>query len=124
VEYTPSLGTFSVNLQIGSPSAQRYIENEALVDAGATHSLFPRETLISLGVVPVERVAFQLADQTVAEYDIGEVRIRIDGRERTTVAIFGPEGGTPLLGATTLELFNLGVDPVSQRLVPVPGLLK
>ncbi len=38
--------------------------------------------------------------------------------------IFGPEGTTPLLGATTLQTFHLGVDPVEQRLVPVPGLLK
>jgi hypothetical protein len=40
------------------------------------------------------------------------------------VVIFGPEGAAPLLGATTLDLFNLVVDPVGRRLMPVPGLLK
>ena len=29
-----------------------------------------------------------------------------------------------MLGATTLQLFDLGVDPVQERLVPVTGLLK
>ncbi len=33
------------------------------------------------------------------------------------------EDSQPLLGAVTLEIFRLGVDPVSQRLIPVPGLL-
>ncbi len=37
--------------------------------------------------------------------------------------IFGDEDSQPLLGAVTLEIFRLGVDAVSQRLIPVPGLL-
>ncbi len=48
----------------------------------------------------------------------------MDGRERTTQVVFGPEGVTPLLGATTLQLFHLGVDPLQEQLVPVRGLLK
>ncbi len=58
------------------------------------------------------------------EYDVGEARLRLDGRERTTQVVFGPEGVTPLLGVTTLQLFHLGVDPLQERLVPVQGLLK
>jgi hypothetical protein len=42
----------------------------------------------------------------------------------TTQAVFGPEEVTPLLGATTLGILHLGVDPVEQRLIPVTGLLK
>ena len=30
----------------------------------------------------------------------------------------------PLSGATTLELFNMAVDPVGRRLIRVPGLMK
>jgi predicted aspartyl protease len=86
--------------------------------------MIPANALRELGVVPLERIAFQLADERTVEYSIGEARMRLDGRERTAVVVFGPEDAAPLLGATTLELFNLGVDPVGQRLVPVPGLLK
>jgi hypothetical protein len=60
----------------------------------------------------------------MVEYEVGEARIRLDGRERTVLVAFGPEGATALLGATTLELFNMAVGPVRRRLVPVPGLLK
>jgi clan AA aspartic protease len=114
--------TFSVPVQILGPRGQA--EVAALVDTGATHTLLPRNLLVELGVQPLERVAFELADERVVEYEIGGVRPRLDGRERTTVVVMGPEGATPLLGATTLEIFNLAVDPVRQRLIPVPGLLK
>ena len=57
------------------------------------------------------------------EYEIGTAQIRIDGRSRFSVVVFGDPGTQPLLGAITLEEFNLGVDPVGRRLIPVPGLL-
>ena len=80
--------------------------------------------LHELGILPVESVAFRLADESVAEYEVGEARLGLDGRERTALVVFGPRGSTPLLGATSLELFNLAADPVNSRLIRVPGLLK
>ena len=118
------MGTFAIPLQVANPERRQFIEMEAVVDTGATHTLLPRDILVSLGIEAVERVSFQLADEREVEYEVGEVRIRLDGRERTTLAIFGPEGATALLGATILELFNLAVDPVGRRLMHVPGLLK
>ena len=84
----------------------------------------PSGVLEQLGIEPVDRVVFQMAEERTVEYAVGEARIQLDGRQRTTMVVFGPKDTTPLLGATTLELFNLGVDPVRRRLVPVPGLLK
>ncbi|MDP2954423.1 MAG: clan AA aspartic protease [Chloroflexota bacterium] len=118
------MGTFTVLLQVAGPDRQRFTEVEALVDTGATHTLLPGDLLRRLGIETVDRVSFQLADERVVEYEVGEARLRLDGRERTALVVFGPEGATPLLGATTLELFNMAVDPVRRRLVPVPGLLK
>ena len=118
------MGTFSTLVQLKGIAGQQPVEVEALVDTGATHTLLPRDLLMSLGVEAVERVTFQLADERTVEYEVGEARLRLDGWERTVLVVFGPEGAAPLLGATTLELFNLAVDPVRRRLVPVPGLLK
>ena len=72
----------------------------------------------------LEQVPFQLADERTVEYDVGEARIRLNGRERTTLVVFGPDDAEPLLGATTLQLFNMAVDTVNERLFLVPGLLK
>jgi clan AA aspartic protease len=119
-----AVGTFSVTVQIGDIARRRYQPLEAIVDTGATYTVVPATLLHTLGIQRLERRKFEMADQRVVEFDVGEVRLRLDGREQTVLAVFGPEDATPLLGATTLELFGLGVDPVGQRLVPVPGLLK
>ena len=118
------MGTFTVHLEVGDRAGRRFIEAEALVDTGATHTVLPQNVLQDLGVEAIERVTFQLADEREVEYEVGEARIRLDGRERTTLVVFGPEDATALLGATTLELFNLAVDPVRRRLVSVPSRLK
>ena len=89
--------------------------------------MLPDGLLRGLGIEVIESVSFKLADERVVEvveYEVGEARLRLDGRERTTLIVFGPDDAAPLLGATSLELFNLGMDPVGQSLVPVPGLLK
>jgi clan AA aspartic protease len=118
------MGTFTVRIEVGDPVRRQFVKVDALVDTGATNTVLPRDMLLTLGVEAVERLAFQLADEREVEYEVGEARIRLDGRERTAVVVFGPEGAKALLGATTLELFNMAVDPVRRRLVPVPGLLK
>lgn len=118
------MGTFTVPIQVGDLRGHQFLQFEALVDTGATHTMLPRDILRSLAIEVIDRVSFQLADERVVDYEVGEARIRLDGRERTTLVVFGPEGAKPLLGATTLELFNMGVDPIKRRLVLVPGLLK
>jgi clan AA aspartic protease len=119
---TNTLATFSVPVHLSGPSGADDIE--ALVDTGATYSVLPRSVLDRLGVSPKDRMAFSLADERIVEYDLGEVSIELGDKERTVLVVFGPDQAQPLLGATTSELFGLGVDPVAQRLIPVMGLLK
>jgi hypothetical protein len=40
-----------------------------------------------------------------------------------TLVVFGDLDAPVLLGAYTLESLRLAADPVSRRLIPVPGLL-
>lgn len=115
---------FSVTVEIGTSSAGEFTQVEALVDTGATYTVLPSEALARLGIQAMETVSFELADDRIVEYQVGEARVRLDGRERTTLVVFGPQGSAPLLGATTLQLFNLAVDPTRERLYPVPVLLK
>ena len=117
------MGTFRVTIQVGDPSGQQFIDVEALVDTGASDTALPEDVLVQLGVHPVDRFTYELADDRIVEYEVGEARIRLEGRKRTSQVVFGPPGMTPLLGATTLEIFHLAVDPVHMRLIPVTGLL-
>ena len=115
---------FSVQKQVGDVQGGKWLDVEALVDMDATHTVIPQETATALGIECLESVPFQLADDRTVEYEVGEARVRLGDRERTVLVVVGESGVGPLLGATTLELFNVAVDPVGRRLIRVPGLMK
>ena len=117
------MGTFRVIIQIGDPTGSRYREVSALVDIGASYSQMPASMLKGLGVVPDAQRTFRLADGREIERDIGENRIRLDGSAGMAVVGCGDERSEPVLGAGTLDELGLAVDPLNQRLIPVPGLL-
>ena len=117
------MGTFEVAIETGNLRGERNYALEVLVDTGASHLVVPRPTLEDLGIQVVERWPFELADNRVQEFEVGQVGLRIEGREAYVRVVFGEPGGPALLGATALEVFNLGVDPVRQQLIRVHGLL-
>ncbi len=117
------MGTFRVQVEIGDPSGRRYEPMDALVDTGATYTMVPSPLLEQLGVIPHARDAFVLADGRRTERDIGRTWVRIDGRSEMTLVVFGDPDAPVLLGAYMLEGLRLAADPVSRRLISVPGLL-
>ena len=70
-----------------------------------------------LHVQPRYNRILSLADGSEAEYGIGVARIAMGVEDWPCPVIFGPEDHY-LVGATTLEIFGLMVDPVGQRLIP------
>lgn len=118
------MGAFRVPIEIASLTGRRFEGLEALVDTGASHLCIPRDRLEAIGVEPEEQWPFTRADGREVDFDVGSLLIRIGGRTRPTIVVFGEPGSDALLGAHTLEGFRLAVDPVSQRLLPIPGLLK
>ncbi len=116
------MGTFLVPLEIGDPQGERFETVEALVETGATYTTLPASTLRRLGVLP-HKGLFRLADGSRIERDIGQTWVRLEGSGAIVPVIFGDEDAQPLVGAVTLEIFLLGVDPVEGRLMPVSGFL-
>ena len=117
------MGVFQVELQIGDPQGQRYETVEAMVDSGATYTMLPSALLHGLGVAAESSRTFILADGSRIQMNLGETRIRIDGENHTSPVIFSDDNSMPLLGAVTLEIFALGIDPVNGRLIPVDSFL-
>lgn len=77
------MGTFSVQVQVADTKGGRWLDVEALVDMGATHTVMPMETAQALGIERLETIPFQLADDRTVEYEVGEARVRWGtGRER------------------------------------------
>ena len=118
------MGVFSVNIRILSADGNDSRELEALVDTGATFTLIPQEVLCQLGYQPQEAAQFELADGSIQEYGVSPAQITL-GNSTWPVPVTSVPGETgALLGATTLEIFRLAVDPVKQELVPVNLMLK
>ena len=87
-----------------------------LVDTGATDTIIPADELDRLGVKREEKQNYELADGTVAAYDVGFAFVRINGKKVVANVVFGAEGSEPLLGVTVLESAGLIVDPVNRIL--------
>ena len=117
------MGTFSIQFDLGDPDGEAYEPVEALVDSGATYTFIPQSMLKRMGVEPLRKMTFEIADGTRMERDFGQTWIRLDGKHIISPVIFGDDDSTPLLGAVTLEIFGLGIDPVKSRLVPAPALM-
>ena len=111
------MGTFHWPMEIGPVDGSRFETVSAMVDTGATFSQVPGSFLTELGIVPSRIVVSQLADGTVVRDQVGEMRIRIDGREATSMVLFGEEGSPILMGSYALEGVVLAVDPYKECLV-------
>ena len=118
------MGIFYVTIRVADRFRERYVNVDAMIDTGSTYTSLPESLLEDLGIEREETDVFELADNRLVEYDIGETRIRLEGREFTVPVIFALDAATPLVGMTTLEILRLGIDPVAETLVPVNGLRK
>jgi len=97
-------------------------EADFLVDTGATDSLAHAAALRRIGVEPAGKMAYELADGTVHEYDFGLVQIEFMGEVTAGRVIFGPDEAEPLLGVTALESVGITVDPTNHTLKRLPAI--
>ena len=116
------MGTFTHPITLHSDDRSAAETVNALVDTGATFMTMPYDLLERLGVEPFQSVTLRLANGEVEQRRIGEVRVELDGQERTAVCLFGEPSAPPIIGAVTLQSFLMVVDTVEHRLVPVEAL--
>jgi aspartyl protease family protein len=117
-----AMSVFTVPIEVSDLQRRRGEHVDAWVDTGAFYTNLPRPLLESLGVESHKRERFMLADGRIVESDIGHAWIRVGGRSVITLVLFAEPDTEPLLGAYTLEGVALAVDPVSERLMPMPWL--
>ena len=117
------MGTFRVEMGIGDPEGLRYEYVDALVDSGSTYNILPASLLCRLDVQVRRSATFRLADDRRVQRELGQTWVRLNGEEYIAPVVFGDDEAQPLLGAVTLEIFQLGIDPVGMRLIPVEGLM-
>jgi clan AA aspartic protease len=95
------------------------VELEFIVDAGAIYTVIPKSVAERLRLKETGRRKFKIANGNVVEYPISEAYIIINGEGVTSLVAIADEKTPLLLGATTLELLGLSVDPITGKLTPL-----
>ena len=112
------MSLFGVTVGVGHPEGGDLTEVSAVVDTGAHHTMLPESLLSQLHIEPLVHRDFGFADGASETLGVGQARISWQDEEWVCPVIFGPEGKY-LLGATTIEAFDLAVEPSKQQLVPI-----
>jgi aspartyl protease len=103
------------------PEMVRAINASVLVDSRAMTLVLPQEQVEALGLENIRKVIVRYADERKEERPVASaVTIRVGDRAATLDCVVGPPNSEPLLGQVPLEVMDLLVDCVEQRLVPRP----
>jgi clan AA aspartic protease len=97
-------------------------EADFLVDTGATDSLAPGVELRKIGLLPVGKTVYELANGALEEYEYGLAEITFMGEVTAGRIIFGPDDAEPLLGVTALESVGITIDPANRTLKRLPAI--
>ncbi len=103
--------------------SEKFAEVEFLVDSGAIYSLVPGSILDTIGIEPYKEMSFALADGTTIKRRISSAYFEYENEGGPAPVIYGEEGDTPLLGATTLESIGLVLNLFTRTLHPMRMLM-
>jgi predicted aspartyl protease len=91
----------------------RSLEIEGWVDTGAARLVLPKMVTDSLGLPTVGTTGVKFADGRRSTRDVvGEVWLRMGGREGVFTAIVEPNRDDALIGAIVLEELDMLADPI------------
>jgi predicted aspartyl protease len=94
-----------------------------LVDSGARYTIVPGKESRELELRPKRSFEFTLADGTRIERQVSECHITLPQEDGYTPVILGEEGDEALLGAVTLEILGLVLNPFNRTLQPMRMML-
>ena len=105
------------------PGADRKVELEATVDAGATYSWIPKSYLEAIKVKPSRKARFKTIEGRIVEREVGYVFVEWNGEVAPTVVVFAEEEDQPVVGLHMLESLGLEVDPTTRQVKKSEALL-
>ncbi|HEV8715470.1 MAG TPA: aspartyl protease family protein [Candidatus Binatia bacterium] len=119
------MGVFTTHIRVANLHDRAQArEIEFVVDTGATLTKLSEDLLTELQIAPQFSLPALTSDNREVLRRIGLAWVNINGRSGAVPVAFGNRGEPVLLGATTLGILGLTVDPVEQKLVPRPLLEK
>jgi predicted aspartyl protease len=118
------MGVTSLVIEVANPAKPRVtVRLEFIVDSGAVYSVVPAPVLRRLGIRPLKRETFRLANGTNIVRRKGGALFKLRSYVGVADVIFGEKGDAVLLGALTLEALGLTLDPIRRELRPMQLVL-
>ena len=111
----------TVTIRATQKSRNKY-EAIFLVDTGSSDSMAPRAELKKIGITPIDKKIYELADGSKREYEFGIAVIEFMGEITAGRIIFGPDDVEPILGVEALESVGIIVDPKKRTLRRLPAI--
>ncbi len=115
------MGLTYIDGEVEGPKGKEHLR--FLIDSGATYSLLPLAAWKKIGLKPKRTLDFSLADGTIIERKVSECYVVLPQGEGHTPVILGEESDEALLGAVTLEIIGLVLNPFNRTLQPMKMLL-
>jgi clan AA aspartic protease len=118
------VGITFLDVEIGNPAApEKTLTVEFMVDSGAIFTVAPSTVLDELGIKPISQEKFWLANGEKMIRQRGIAFFKYGDKVGGADVIFGEEGDSNLLGATTLDSLGLALDPLKRELRPMPMII-
>lgn len=118
------MGVTSLVTEVANPAKPRVtVRLEFIVDSGAVYSVVPAPVLRRLGIRPLKRETFRLANGTNIVRRKGGALFKFRSHVGVADVIFGEKGDAVLLAALTLEALGLTLDPIRRELRPMQLVL-
>jgi clan AA aspartic protease len=118
------MGLTVLELDVANPAKpEKTVKVEFLVDSGAIYSIVPTPILKKLGIKPLAKEEFRLANGQKITRKKGVALFKYKNKIGGADVIFGQKKDSTLLGAFTLEALGLMLDPLSRELKPLPMIL-
>lgn len=110
------MGLTHIAVQVRKIKSKENFTAKFLVDTGAWNSFAPANELKKIGIEPIGKKVFELANGQLEEYEYGYAEMEFMDEVVLARIIFGPDNTEPLLGVAALEDAGFLVDPKNQTL--------
>ena len=110
------MGLTHVAVRLFNSASSDTYEADFLVDTGAMDTMAPASDLKRIGIQPLGKDLYELANGELVEYEYGNAEMKFMNEVVPTRIIFGPEDAEPILGVVALETAGFIVDPKNQML--------
>lgn len=110
------MGLTHVVVRLFNSASSDTYEADFLVDTGSMDTMAPASDLKRIGIQPLGKDIYELANGEVVEYEYGNAEMKFMNQLIPTRIVFGPDGSEPILGVIALESAGFIVDPKNRML--------